>query len=117
MLLCQEDCPLIRTLGEGAFGRVTLRSIPVAVKEMMNPENALDLLKEQQLMSRLRHHAIPGAMTWMQKRDGTRGLAIQYVDGHSMEQFQEWVPLPLHRTPVDVHPLRTSFDLTLDLHV
>ncbi|CAL8466145.1 g5681 [Coccomyxa elongata] len=85
----EEDCPIVRTLGEGAYGQVTLRCIPVAVKEMVNPENALDLLKEQQLMSRLRHHAIPGAMAWMQKRDGTKCLAIQYVDGQSMEQFRE----------------------------
>lgn len=103
VLVCQEDCRFIKDLGEGTFGQVTLRCIPVAVKEMKKPEDALSLLKEQHMMARLRHQAIPGAMAWMQKKDGSRGLAIQYVDGQSMEQFREWVHLPLHPVNFVLH--------------
>ncbi|BDA51013.1 probable serine/threonine-protein kinase PknK at C-terminar half [Coccomyxa sp. Obi] len=86
-VLPEEDCGYIKDLGEGTYGKVTLRCIRVAVKEMKEPGDALSLLKEQHTMARLRHQAIPGAMAWMQKKDGTRGLAIQYVNGQSMEQF------------------------------
>ncbi len=101
VLVCQEDCKVIKELGEGTYGKVTMRCIPVAVKEMKKPSDVLSLVKEQQMMARLRHPAIPAAMGWMRKNDGAAGLAIQYVDGMSMQQFREWVSVILHRPPVD----------------